>query len=443
MSMLPTTPFGRYGSNLELARVDSYETALDGERGVSEDETGPIPTGRLNLVMLDREGARTGVPFVLPTVGSSVFVGGLPELGTLCVVGFLQQQQPIVIGFLPKQLSTLIGTRKTLPNLQPGEVLMQASTPDADAEGIDHHFVGAAIKLDAYGRVIITAKGGYKLTTSFLLSDEYTPDVATLNDPISNEPIFLQEQIPGGTGRRVGAQGTTVWTYGKSKVERIGEDIDTQAEGKLVVMVRKGQSYQDRRGNRFAIDEDGNLIQEAPTGGLTTSTQGTVRVETGGGERYNNLRGYQRTVGGDHSTNIGGVRKLTIGSSLNPTSGEIKIVTGPGGSQEHVILGTKYIAALGGIVLASGLPLALLTPPPIAAPLLPGGIRAIAPTVGLGLTGVDPLLVLSTFTTFMTTLLTLLATTPTSFPGTPLLPGASALIATLPTAASKTVFGSP
>lgn len=446
-----TTAFGKYGSSLQLARVDGYNTETFDDGSDTESANSPVPTGLLDITMLSREGTRTAVPFVLPTTGSSTFMGSLPEIGSLCIVGFFEQNSPVIIGFLPKGLSNLIGSRAVIPNLQPGEVLLQASSSDADVDGNDQQFVGAAIKLDSYGRIIITVPG-YKVTYGYLLSNEGTPDVTSENDPITGSAIFMHETFPGGTQKRVCDDGSVVNQYGKDKVERVGGNVDSQINGQIVVVARAGQTYKDKRGNKFGLDADGNVVMETPTGGFSASAQGPMSFETGSSESHRTLREYKRTVGASHTTVIGANRKTIIGNlfSVAPT-GDVTVVLGLGGSQELIAVGIKYIEAIGGIYLTTlPVPIPLGVPVPAAIlipPMPPGTIGLIAPIVGLGIapTIADALVTLSTFTTFMSLLITMLATTPTSPPGAPLLPAAASLLnpATMVLAASKTVWGSP
>jgi hypothetical protein len=448
------TAFGQYGSTIQLARVDDY-----GYDTVSDDDPDSpgniVPNGTLSITLLTRDGSHQGVPFVLPTVGSGSFVGSLPEVGSTCVVAFLDQQKPVIIGFLPPNLANLVGTRQTLPNMQPGEVLLQAGTPDADAAGNDNVFVGAKIRLDQYGRVIITAQD-YKLTCGYLLSNEYSPDVTTLNDPITGEAIFLQETVVGGTSRRVGAGGSTVWTYGKDKVERIGGDVDTQVQGQMVVLARRGQTYQDKKGNSFGLDSDGNFFVETGSGEVTISAQGDSTFESGGNENHRTAKGYRQTVNYDHSTTVGGNRKAVIGNiagSGGPPPvpvGDTTLVLGAGGSQEIITLGAKFLSALGGITLIVP-PAPIFGAPPVAVPVIPGGIALISPAI-ISLTGtqvfiggpaaVDPVVLTSKLAAFLTAFITAISNALTPTPGAPLFPAGLSFLGQVNPGSANVTLGS-
>lgn len=449
--------FGRFGSSLYLARVDGYgSTFNDGGDETQDSAGGFIPNGLLDITLMNRGGSRTGVPFILPA-GNSTFVGSLPEIGSTCIVGFDGQQQPLILGFMPPGLGNLIGSRGVIPNLNPGEVLLQSSTSDTDADGNDQQFVGAAVRLDNYGRIIVTCED-YKLTIGFLLSNENTPDVSSLNDPVNGEPIFLQETLPGGTQRRVGAGGSTVWQYGKDKAERIGGDVDTRVEGQLVVIAREGQFYQDKRGNSFGLDIDGNIFMQAGAGAYSVSAQGAITYETGNSESYNTFRNYTRVVGGNHSTTIAGNRTTTLGVTIpvppaTPT-GDVLFNLGALGSQEYHF-GAKLISSIAGMVLQ-----VIPTPPPFAAlptgpiPLTPGGISIIG-TSGVAIAGLQIVLGAPTvvpvpdavtsalkLAIFLTTFLTALVSSPTPPPGAPLFPAGSALLGQVNPGAALETLGS-
>lgn len=454
--------FGRFGSSLYLARVDGYNTDTNDAGNDATDEVAgeAIPNGLLDITLMNREGSRTGVPFILPA-GNSTFVGSLPEIGSTCIVGFDGQQQPLILGFMPPGLGNLIGSRGVIPNLNPGEVLLQSSTSDTDADGNDQQFVGAAVRLDNYGRIIVTCED-YKLTIGFLLSNENTPDVSSLNDPVNGEPIFLQETLPGGTQRRVGAGGSTVWQYGKDKAERIGGDVDTRVEGQMVTIVKSGMTFQDKKGNSFGLDTDGNFFFEGASSGYSMASQGPASTEISNSESYNTLRNYTRVVGGNHSTNIAGSRTLTMGSVAPVPTGELIFNLGPLGSQEYLV-GAKLIQSVIGLVFNSlpaptgvtGSPFVPVPPPPAPlVPLVPGGISMtgtsaiamMAPQILLGSPILVPLpdAVTSTLklAVFLTTLITALVSSPTPPPGAPLFPAGSALLGQINPGAALATLGS-
>lgn len=336
--------FGDWTSKLNLARVESYDFVTDENTGELQLDTfgNPIPSGLLNIILLESVAARNKIPYVMPITGNSMYMGGLPEIGSLCVVGFRQQDQPIIIGFLPFGIDHMVRQRQTLPNLEEGELLLQSSKHETDDAENPNFFRGARVWLDRYGRIRIDLQD-YELVTGYLLANEFTPEVTFVNDPVTGESVFLREKIVGGVERRVDDQGNEVRTYGGTSHVFAGGDIRQTAENKVDIKAFKGALLRDDRGSKFEITEDGTIKIEAPSGALEQFTQGTHRTTVGGQQTITVMESIFRTIGGS-------VTDIIQGDLLTEVSGD-KTETINGNVVEKLTDGKKTIIAKEAITL--------------------------------------------------------------------------------------------
>jgi len=370
--------FGDWTSKLNLARVESYDFVTDENTGELQlDGFGnPIPSGLLNIILLESVASRDKIPYVMPVTGNSMYMGGLPEIGSLCVVGFRQQDQPIIIGFLPFGIDHMVRQRQTIPNLEEGELLLQSSKHEVDDAQDPNFFTGARVWLDRYGRIRIELQD-YELITGYLLSNEFTPEVTFVDDPVTGESVFLREKIVGGVERRVDDSGNEVRTYGGTTHVFAGGDIRQTAENKVDIKALKGTLIRDDRGNKFEITEDGTIKIETPSGALEQFTQGTHKTTVGGQQTMTVMESIFRTIGGgvtdiiqeDLLTEVGGDKTDTIGGDVTEklTDGKKTIIAkqaitlettdqfgplklGSVDSNQPVVLGNILSAALSQLV---------------------------------------------------------------------------------------------
>jgi hypothetical protein len=334
-----------FSTKLQMAKVIAYDYQVDQQGSFILDKRGNrIPTGLLTVQFLDRDGGRPKVPFQM-LMGNTMAMGGLPEIGMYCIVGFRQQNVPVIVGFLPPGVANVAHGRQTVPNMIAGEVIMQSSISDSDVDGNDQFFKGATVFLDRYGRYTIDCEG-YSLIVGYLLSDEYTADVSWVNDPITGSPIYLREKMPAGTERRVDDQGNAVWTVGRNKYERVGGDVDIQVAGALIQLAKTGQKFTDDKGNYIQLSENGTLKLVSTTGDVYQFANGKWDVEVVGGAHHKVMLSFSMTVGENHSTIVGG--DLTVGIS----GAEKKTVT-KGDSEEKILTGSKKITATVNIELTA------------------------------------------------------------------------------------------
>lgn len=345
-------PSGGFGSRLVLARVESYDYLTDETGGPKLDEYGNgIPSGLLNITLLEKGGSRSKVPFVLPNTGNTMYGGGLPELQSVCVVGFKQMNDPIILGFIPPSYHHLVSTRQTIPNLVPGEVLHQASCPDVDVNGDDNFFRGARVWLDRYGRVRIECQD-YDFIAGYVLSDEFTPNVSRLLDPVTGNAIFMRERVGTGYERRVDDKGNVVFRFGKDAHTQVGGDKNTTVSGKETRTANGGWSFTDGRGNEVAISPEGKLQLTAETGTIELYSLGNALEMFGAALSQMIGQNLQTVVTNDEDRVIGGKRETVIKGNDTTTirTGNLKIETTIG----MVELLGKVLARLDGELIYLG-----------------------------------------------------------------------------------------
>lgn len=349
--------FGDFGRPM-VARVTGYdfESNERGELQLDENRN-PIPTGLLEIELLDRPGTRTKVPFVLPMAGNTMFMGGLPELETLCIVEFRQQNNPVVVGFLPPGLHNLKTQRGQIKVPLPGEILIQASTQSVDDNGDSNFFKGASVKLDRYGRYVVTLGGvgkndkgeetlekNYEFVVGYMLSSEYRNDVTWVNEPVTGVPVFLRESIlDGQVERRVDRDGNAVFRYGKNVDEAVGGTHNERKVGRWTVTAEQGVVIQDDTGNKIELGQDGKI---------TIKTSGAIDMLANGSQ--------VQAVGGNLDVQVALRRAATIGeddvlsvagSLRQEVAQDHELNVALGSSMEDVIAGMKRIHATLGITL--------------------------------------------------------------------------------------------
>lgn len=349
--------WGRFGKNFVLARVDSldYQSDESGNQVLDENQN-PIPTGLINITFLEKGGGRNKVPFVMPAAGNSQFMGGLPELGSLCVCAFGQTNDPLIIGFLPPSIHGLVGARQTLPNLVPGELYAQASIPDYDINAQANFFTGANIWLDRYGRLKITGLD-YEFVMGYLLSNEFTDAVTQLVDPVTQSPIYFREKIKG-TERRVDDLGNAFFSYPKDTYSEVGGDNTKTISGEETKTFKRGFTWQDGKGNSIVLQDTGALVITLNGGSLQITSQGNVLHESGAAHTEVVGSDWSSTVGGNALQVVAGQRTSQIGGVVGE-EGDLKTVSF-GDDEEHILTGKKLIRALTGVTLeATGGPVNL------------------------------------------------------------------------------------
>jgi len=337
--------FDRFGYKPILARVDAIDYQVDGKGEQVKDDLGnPVPTGLLSITFLEKGGGREKVPFVMPVAGNSMFAGGLPELGSLCLVAFRQGNDPVIQGFLPPSLHSLMNSRQTVPNLVPGELFFQASIPDYDVDAQANFFAGANVYFDRYGRYRIVAHD-YEFIIGYVLSSEFTPSVTRFVDPVTGQPIYMREKVKG-TERRIDDLGNAVFSFPKNHVEQIGGDKSTTVSGAENKVSKRGFSWGDGKGNSVELKDTGEMVITLNGGSLQITSMGNVTHESGANLSDVVSEEKSLTVGGNVHNTIGGQRLTQIGGDDTKTVVE-------GDAEEHVMAGRKLIRALNIILEAT------------------------------------------------------------------------------------------
>lgn len=305
---------------LAVGRVDGYDFVNDlATNELALDEQGnPIPSGLLTITLLEHNGnQKKKVPFVLPAASNSMYMGGMPEIGSMCIVGWKQQNAPVVIGFLPYGVANMVRTRRTIPNLAEGEVYLQSSNRTVDADDVENFFKGASIWLDRYGRVRVTGQD-YELITGYLLSNEFTKNPTFLKDPVTGENVFLRERVSGSVERRIDDKGNEVQQCSGTAYIRANK-VDVLSEATIIQTAKQGHRYADLNGNRLEIAANGVVRLSAPSGSLEFITQGSQTVLVAGNVQRTVMAALLESIGTDVSRSVGGNVLTEVGGSRDET----------------------------------------------------------------------------------------------------------------------------
>jgi hypothetical protein len=152
---------------VQLAQIEKIEV----------DENGKA-TGRATVRMLSMIGQRTSVLMPVPA-SQHMFVGGLPPINTLVVIGWLPQGIGIILNYYPIKYRQLIAEDR-IPDIIPGEILLQSELTEGGRQR-----GGATILLDRNGQVIIQDKDS-KVTVTITPDGSVTIDAdskVTVNAP--------------------------------------------------------------------------------------------------------------------------------------------------------------------------------------------------------------------------------------------------------------------
>lgn len=329
--------FKEFGARVVLGKIEDYCYLLDiNKNPVLDDRGNKISNGKFQISFLDRMGVQTEAPVAFSAIGNSMFAGGLPEKGAVCVVGFRENNLPVILCFLPHSLDTMFGTRGEIPNLQPGEYLIQSSdmysgaplTEDSEVGPLPtpelQFYSGARVLWDKYGRLIIQARG-YDCIVGPLLSDEYTGQVAIVKDAITGNEVYFRERFAGGIAEhRVDKLGNFVAFYGK--------DYHLIVDGTFDVQV-KGWRISDSQGDEITVDDKGNAVVKSVSNEAIVSGGSSVRLETGGNLYINAVQSKNETIGFGRSSMVGMNSDDVVGGQRTESTGLAKLVN---------ILGTYF-----------------------------------------------------------------------------------------------------
>lgn len=166
---------------LQLAEVTGLETNEDGSY-----------TGYVKTQLLAMEGTREKVRVACPAAGNGQFVGGVPETGSVVVLGWLPGGIPVALAQLPFSI-TALREDKGLPDLIGGEYLIQAGTVESDGSRVS----GGRIVLDKNGRVIVESKDR---TAEVMVGPALTSGGEAEEDGVTENPIILSCRIKDASG---------------------------------------------------------------------------------------------------------------------------------------------------------------------------------------------------------------------------------------------------
>ena len=257
----------------EFGKIEALEYTSEGEEDVAAVETtdeeyvaDEVPKQDLQFtgyvkVKLFTDQSIVRALFVVPLAGRSMFMGGIPERGSVCLMVSMRQQngfgnQRIIIGFVPIPVNMMIAGRKELNNLKEGEIRIQPSTYDEHAEDF---FSGATAHFDIYGRLIIeSGDDNVRVVYGDLLSDEYTDDVAIVKDAITGEAITISEKYKDNFSRTVDKKGNTIYRVLSEIWDCQGDSI-RRINGNFIVSTVENIKL-DRQGSFLQISDEGFQI---------------------------------------------------------------------------------------------------------------------------------------------------------------------------------------
>jgi len=348
-TFMPDFWFKSFGSRFCLGKVQDYSYVKNEDGTDTLDEAGNrIYTGKVMVTIGDRIGQQIEVPICFASVGNSMFAGGLPEKGAICLVGFRENNLPVIVSFLPHSLDQLFTTRQEIPNLQPGEFLIQSSDTcnqtsieDNDilgpsASAAPQYYSGARVLWDKYGRLIVKARG-FECIYGPILSDEYTPNVKMVRDTLTGQVMFFRERLIGGAvERRVDQQGNEVRYNAKDLHQIIDGIFDCQALT-WNLTVRKSCRIQDRHGNLIEITDEGDVNVVSAQGNVSVRSGGSIHIESQGNIEQLAIRDIIQAAGGSLDVTI-------AGNVMEVAGGNIKIQAGGA-----LLLGGATVALTGGL----------------------------------------------------------------------------------------------
>jgi hypothetical protein len=351
----PYLYYREFGSRLLLARIVAYDYVVDDD-GVQQldGNSNPIPTGLFQIELLDRVGTFVKVPMVHGTAGNSAFVGSLPEIGAVCIVGFREGNTGMILGFVPLDMGALNTLRGEVPTMQPGEVMLQGSdtytgqpvndTPELGPTAIPspQAFSTARIFLDRYGRIVIQARS-YECIYGPMLVDDYTPNISFIKDPVTGFPIMFRERFAEGkVEHRVDSQGNSVQYY-KGDLTLIVDGVLNFQVKNLNLGGAAGQALRDNQGNRIAIEsgdtpntQAGDVTVESVQGDATLSAGANAHIHSGGNTELVAIRSATETIGDTKTVMIGVNSQETVGGNKSEHVGLTKTEIVLGSSAETV-----------------------------------------------------------------------------------------------------------
>jgi hypothetical protein len=339
-----------FGDRLLLAQVIGLDYAVGPNGEFERDDRGnQIPTGLLDVSYLDHTGGAQKVLCTIPLSGNSQFLGGLPEVGALCVVGFRQAMRPVVLCFLPFGLQNLVNRRSSIPYLTPGEILIQASTTIRDEQAEEHVLAGASVKLDRYGRILTEVPNYYQILGG-VTDKSYAPVMNAQTEPVTNQPIFLEESFAKGSlVRRVDNQGNVVVRSLQKLYGFITGLVHLQTKARLEVVAHQGLVLVDADGNGLVVgtnDVDGLAGQvqlSAKKGPLELRSSANTRQVVG--------QNAARYVSNNDTAVIGGDRRDTVVGTWTDKSAGPRVIDSTFGvsigglANDALVRGDTYRAA--------------------------------------------------------------------------------------------------
>lgn len=199
--------------------------------GVDKEDNGRW-TGRVTVEFLQNAGSRGLVTVGMPMAGNAGYIGGVPEIDTVVVLGWAQAGLPVVICHVPFP-PLVLEKNKAFPRLVEGEVLIRGSVRDGDAL---HQEPGGSMTADRYGRIVVASRkataeidvGPDPADTSILLravvrdSSGNAKCQLTMNDSgevtLTADSVKIDADVTIGSGVGVSALATQAWVESVFKI---------------------------------------------------------------------------------------------------------------------------------------------------------------------------------------------------------------------------------
>jgi len=195
--------------------------------------------------------------YIVPMAGSSMFLGGMPERGSVCfmcrVVASGENTSRVILGFIPVPMNMMIMARHEMDHMVEGEMLFQGATYDSEVKDF---YSSASMKSDVYGRLVIeNGTDDFKIIVGDLLSNEYTEEVDYLKDSITGEVVCFYESYKGKYSRSIDKSGNTIFRTLSALWDVMGDDI-RRISGRFIVSSNE-QIRLEQNGSYMDISKDG------------------------------------------------------------------------------------------------------------------------------------------------------------------------------------------
>jgi len=219
-------------------------------------------SGRVQVQVLTMDATRSSVTLTIPYASMAGFLGGVPELESLLIIGWLPHGIPVALGYVMLGLRNM-ETVKGFPSLAPGEIYARASVREDEKQ-----VGGGSVLLDRAGRVVLQSRGA---EAEIVLGDD-------ASDPSIKAKVTIRNS--GGDGF------TLSITDGGSVILKAN---DVLIDANSVAVGEETTALNDLVTRQWVRDVFDNHIHSGVTTGLGSSLKPVALTETGLTERLRSL----------------------------------------------------------------------------------------------------------------------------------------------------------